>query len=75
MNHVRDNSVVKGRIGGAIRDLSTDDAINVRGRAWLVHLILENQEDVHMRQALALILDRPCIAGQLSKDLILNNFL
>ena len=58
-----------------VRDLGRYELVNVLGGARFVGCVLEDDEDVNVRQASLLVLDRPGVARDLSEDVALEKVL
>ena len=68
MNHMSFYSHIQSFILLFVRNLSADDAVNVRPNPWLILFILQDKQDMHMGKGALLILYSPGIASHSAKD-------
>ena len=75
VNHVSLDEIKELGIFLRVRDLGRYELVNVVGRARFVGCVLEDDEDVNVRQASLLVFDRPGVARDLAEDVALKKVL
>ena len=75
VNRMRIHQAMKFRISLRVRNFTADNPVNVICGPGSVHRILEDEQDVHVRQPPLLIFCGPCKSGNRAKDFALRQIL